>query len=711
MSYNWSNGEESATIEIDSLTNETEEFVCTATIRNKALFKNDVVLTKTFTVSKQLQGEYSISYWLKLSTGVHLGTNQKTAVTITAMQKVGTNAAEDLDESAILEYSFNGTSWTKVPGRVVGEGENAATYYDTFDSSAITGFSFTDKDLLIRASHGDIVYETETITYSPLNTPVLDLDNDTDTILYPAKAADDENGPLGLPVASRATLYLNGDELAASYSWVLTDCLADEADEESTTVAGQTVTVAALLAATARAECTATVTAEGAFLGKTYTKVFTVSKTRKGDNAIVYSLVMDQKSIALDPNVETAKTITLSGTCYIHDGNQIQPYSGGEVQYKVDTQSDNDQDTDDFIEVTAGENGKFSFEAENITTQVEVQLVVDNIVVDKEIIKVVKDGVNAVSPYAIDIYNDTVTVLTETLTLVDDYQWEENTTHEVKLFQGTTPVEFSGVTIKSANEYTPTSTDVGLVLTYSLNNIEAGDFNEGSYTSTKKVYSIAGLTSDEAKTGQIDYTLYSDGKVVATASFRFSKILTGVSITGVTNKYWATTTDTLSDADKSAVWWDKIEDTGYGAETPYLWSYEIISYSSGEPTTTEIALLGSRGKGIKAISEYYLLTTTSGAPNKPTKDALGGWLTGEDAPTQPLASSPYLWNSEKIEYTDGDVEFTDPALVGTYTRSITEVKNYYYATASDIATLPAKGDSAWKTTITDTGFNATNKYL
>jgi hypothetical protein len=222
------------------------------------------------------------------------------------------------------------------------------------------------------------------------------------------------------------------------------------------------------------------------------------------------------------------------------------------------------------------------------------------------------------------------------------------------------------------------------------------------------------LADAEATIGQINYTLYVDGTPIATASFKFSKILTGVSITGVTNKYWATTTDTLSDEDKAADWKDEISGengTGYGPTIPYLWNYEIISYSNGTTTQTDPALLGSRGKGIKAISEYYLLTATSGAPNKPTKDALGGWLTGEDAPTQPLASSPYLWNSEKIEYTDGDVEFTDPALVGTYTRSITEVKNYYYATASDTATLPDKGTSVWKTTITDTGFSATNKYL
>ena len=153
------------------------------------------------------------------------------------------------------------------------------------------------------------------------------MDNDTATILYSA----DGNSLLGAPVSSTATLYLNGDPLTANYSWALSSCLADADNPESTAVSGQTVTVAALNANadTARAICTATVTAEGAFKDKTYTKAFTVSKTRKGDNAIVYSLVMDQKSIVLDPNAELPATITLSGACYIHNGTQIQPYSYG----------------------------------------------------------------------------------------------------------------------------------------------------------------------------------------------------------------------------------------------------------------------------------------------------------------------------------------------------------------------------------------------
>lgn len=229
---------------------------------------------KTFTIVKQIQGEHSVSYWLNLSSGIHAGTNQKTAISASAMKKIGTDTAEVPDTAAVLEYSFDGTNWTKVPGRT----EGGSTYYDTFDSSQISGFTFTAADLLIRATHNGVEYDTETITYSPLNTPVIDLSNDTATILYSASGTT----LLGDPVSSTATLYLNGDPLPladVTYSWTLTDCGV----KTGTTTSGQTITIATLSANTAKATCTAKVTAAGVFQNKEYTKAFTVSKTRKGD--------------------------------------------------------------------------------------------------------------------------------------------------------------------------------------------------------------------------------------------------------------------------------------------------------------------------------------------------------------------------------------------------------------------------------------------
>lgn len=339
-----------------------------------------------FEVSKLLQGESSISYWLKMSSGVHLGVNQQSPLEITAMQKIGTESIEDIDENAQLYYRYKeDLEWTPVQEPV----EDIPDKYTTHQL-VLTPQSLKNQDLIIKAVHivdgTEVEYETETVTYSPLNTPILDLDNDTDTILYPAKAEDDYQGPLGDPVESKATLYLNGDPLEASYSWTLVDCSSD-VDATIKAVTGQEVTVAALSNDSGRALVTATVLAEGAFKGKVYTKAFTVSKTRKGDNginSIGYSLVVDQPSFSFGA-AEISKPVTITGTCYIHNGDLIQPFGGATYNYKVDAFDESDP-------LPADSNGRFTLENIIVESQVEVCLIVNGRVIDKELIRVIRDG-------------------------------------------------------------------------------------------------------------------------------------------------------------------------------------------------------------------------------------------------------------------------------------------------------------------------------
>lgn len=429
-------------LSVSELTADTMEFTCTAVLDNKKLFKDKVEISKVFTVSKQIQGENSISYWLKLSSGVHLGVNQKNTLTVTAMRKIGTELLEDVDESAKLFYQFKGDSfWFPVEVLVEGKTDAYETHCLILNPEDLPeDFEFKDRDLLVKAIHTiteevdgevqikDVEYETESITYSPLNTPVLDLDNDTDTLLYPAKPEDDlvdaieftdADGttkyigiPLGSPVHSKATLYLNGDAFAAKdveYTWSLSNCITDiDLEDAATTVEGQEVTVAAFtteengkVAAIGRATCTAKIVAEGPFQNKRYTKVFTVSKTRKGDNAIVYSLVMDHADIILDPNTDTLDPKVLTGTCQTHDGNTVQPYGLATYKYKFDNSTS-------YVTGKASEDGTFNIPLTKITGEgeeaVETNLLSSKVeiclinaagtIVDKETVKIVKDGLN-----------------------------------------------------------------------------------------------------------------------------------------------------------------------------------------------------------------------------------------------------------------------------------------------------------------------------
>lgn len=358
-------GTNTNTITVEGIGSSTVEFTCTATISNTAIFKNSVTLTKVFTVSRQIQGEYSINYWLNASSRVHLGAKQKEAIEITAMQKIGTTASEESDESAVLYFKYaNDSSWTRVP--------QTTAYYHIFDSSKISGFSFKAEDLLIKAEHDGVVYEQETITYSPLNTPTLDLSNDTDVILYSADGSE----VLGAPVSSTAGLYLNGELLPASevsYSWTCNNCVSGATNNA-------TIEISSLTATNATAICTAT------YDGASYSKTFSISKTLKGDNAISYSIVAGHSSIKVNPNTGSITPTSLSVSFFIHNGDNVQPFGNATVKYKIDE--------NDYINTTSGNTGTISVSTSEIQNQIEFQLLVSDQIVDREVIKVITDGVN-----------------------------------------------------------------------------------------------------------------------------------------------------------------------------------------------------------------------------------------------------------------------------------------------------------------------------
>lgn len=81
---------------------------------------------------------------------------------------------------------------------------------------------------------------------------------------------------------------------------------------------------------------------------------------------------------------------------------------------------------------------------------------------------------------------------------------------------------------------------------------------------------------------------------------------------------------------------------------PYLWNYEKVTYTKGNPTNTTPHVIGKRGVGVKSITEQYYLstsrTTLSGGSWSDTRPA---WVAGK-----------YYWTRSKMTYTDGTVEYT-----------------------------------------------------
>lgn len=91
----------------------------------------------------------------------------------------------------------------------------------------------------------------------------------------------------------------------------------------------------------------------------------------------------------------------------------------------------------------------------------------------------------------------------------------------------------------------------------------------------------------------------------------------------------------------------------------YLWNYEKITYTDGSTDSTQPCVIGmysEDGRGISSITEYYARSTSNST--KPTS-----WST---TPPTLTATYKYLWNYEKITYTDGTTSQTTPAVIGVY---------------------------------------------
>lgn len=112
---------------------------------------------------------------------------------------------------------------------------------------------------------------------------------------------------------------------------------------------------------------------------------------------------------------------------------------------------------------------------------------------------------------------------------------------------------------------------------------------------------------------------------------------------------------------------------------------------------------GSAGRGVSSITNYYLASNQSTGVTTTTS----GWSTSVQTVS---ASKKYLWNYEKITYTDGQSVNTTPAILGMYSsdgadgKGISSVTEEYGVSSSQ-STQP----SSWQSR--PPAVSATDKYL
>ena len=172
---------------------------------------------------------------------------------------------------------------------------------------------------------------------------------------------------------------------------------------------------------------------------------------------------------------------------------------------------------------------------------------------------------------------------------------------------------------------------------------------EGQYLWTKVVFSYTDGTHSTA------YSVSRSGEDGATGNGVQSVTeyyLASASGSGVTTGTpgWTTTVQTIS------------------ASKKYLWNYEKTTYTDGSSRSTTPVIIGTYGRdgidgtdgvSITEVKNYYLSTANSAGV---TTD-VSGWT--EDIQTI-TEQKRYLWNYEKIIYSDGGSQTTQPCIIGVY---------------------------------------------
>ena len=151
---------------------------------------------------------------------------------------------------------------------------------------------------------------------------------------------------------------------------------------------------------------------------------------------------------------------------------------------------------------------------------------------------------------------------------------------------------------------------------------------------------------------------------------------------------WSTTVQTMTSTDK------------------YLWNYEVITYTDSSTSETKKRVIGAygntgdtgatgaTGRGISSITEYYLVSDSSSGVTTSTS----GWSTDISTTT---TTNKYLWNYEKITYTDNTNVNTTPKIIGTHGATgdagngISKTEVYYYLSTSSTA----QSGGSWSTTV------------
>ena len=248
---------------------------------------------------------------------------------------------------------------------------------------------------------------------------------------------------------------------------------------------------------------------------------------------------------------------------------------------------------------------------------------------------------------------------------------------------------------------------------------------------TDPTATAATITATKKYLWNYEEITYTDGSVMLTTPVIIGRYGDkGVGISSVT-EYYLSSSQVTGITRSTSGWTTDPTATAatLTALRKYLWNYEKITFTNGTTELTDPVIIGvygdkgdkgdtgdtgESGVGISSVTEYYLAADASSG----ITTATSGWTTDPTATAATItATKKYLWNYEKITYTDGSVMSTTPVIIGRYGDkgdkgvSITSVTEYYLASAS--ATGVTTSTSGWTTNPSAAAatITATKKYL
>lgn len=234
--------------------------------------------------------------------------------------------------------------------------------------------------------------------------------------------------------------------------------------------------------------------------------------------------------------------------------------------------------------------------------------------------------------------------------------------NESHIFEGDTQKAVAAMTECGITAYKGAEL-VKAALPASLSGLPAGmTYTRLATDSTAARFRIGVTAALTQRQGTVTVPVTVDGKSFDKV-FSWSLSLQGRGITEVAELYAVNNSATTPPADSEFVQ-SPIPQTS--AENRYLWNYEKTTYTDNTYSSTQkhvISVHGQNGTGITKIENFLLASDK--AHGVTVSEA--GWTTdASSAAATVSADKPYLWNYEKITYTQGSPTQTQPHVIGHF---------------------------------------------